>query len=325
MHPLSCRYDDAKITADLQRGLVRADRQVESLGRMTPTFPPHLFATQIFEGRYYCPEVPRAPRGITVVCAGWERCRPDYDLIRRTFPWVVVELVACGEGTLELDGRRNPLRPGSLFCYGSSSSLRITTNPARPFLKYFVGFTGSEAHRASARGSLRVGEAREAVDPEDLRDVLDRVIAEGNRRCAASSTIANEYLRIFLLKLDECTSGSGGESSRRLDSYLQAKSFLEHNYLRLLRTEAAAHELGMTSETLCRLFQHYSRTSPHQFVLRLRVNLAIDLLLGTSLLVKEVAEQVGFDDPFHFSRVFRKVQGMSPTAFQQLHRRATPP
>jgi AraC-like DNA-binding protein len=60
-------------------------------------------------------------------------------------------------------------------------------------------------------------------------------------------------------------------------------------------------------------------------VLRLRVNLAIDLLLGTSLLVKEVAEQVGFDDPFHFSRVFRKLQGMSPTTFQRLHRRGTQP
>jgi AraC-like DNA-binding protein len=292
---------------------------------MTPTFPAHLFATQIFEGRYYCPEVPRAPRGLTVVCAGWELCRPDYELVRRTFPWLVVELVVRGEGTLELDGRRYPLRAGSLFCYGSSTSLRITTDPARPFFKYFVGFTGSEAHRASARGALRVGDARQAVYPQELQQVLDRVIDEGNRKSAASSTIANDYLRIFLLKLDECAEGSAGpETSRGLDSYVRAKSFLEQNYLRVLRTEDAAQELGMASETLCRLFQHYSRTSPHQFVLRLRVNLAIDLLLGTSLLVKEVAEQAGFQDPFHFSRVFRKVQGMSPAAFQKLHRRGDP-
>jgi AraC-like DNA-binding protein len=309
--------------AVLHRGAAPAGYRVELAGgRVTPTFPSHLFATQIFECRYYCPEVPRALGGLTVVCAGWEACRPDYELVRRTFPWVVVELVVRGEGWLELDDRRYPLRPGSLFCYGSETSLRITTDPARPFLKYFVGFTGSEAHRASARGALRVGEAREAVYPEELQQVLDRVIAEGNRKSSSSSEIANDYLRIFLLKLDECAAeSSAGEPSRALDSYLRAKAFLEKNYLRLRRTDDAAHELGMATETLCRLFQHYSRTSPHQFVLRLRINLAVDLLLGTNLLVKEVAEQAGFDDPFHFSRVFRRVQGVSPAAFQKLHRR----
>jgi AraC-like DNA-binding protein len=285
-----------------------------------PVLTHQLLATQIVEARYYCPEPPRTPRSLNLVCAGWEACRPDYELVRRTFPWVVVELVIRGEGTLELDGRRCALHPGSLFCYGSSTSLRITTDPARPFLKYFVGFTGSEAPRASARGALRLGEVRDALYPEELQQILDRVIAEGNRKSPASSTIANDYLRIFLHKLDE-SSGDAAETSRGLEGYLRAKRYLEQSFLRLPRTEDAARELGMAPETLCRLFQHYSRTSPHQFVLRLRVNLAIDLLLGTTLLVKEVAQQAGFEDPFHFSRVFRKLQGMSPAAFQRLHRR----
>lgn len=289
---------------------------------MAPALPSHLFATQISEARYYCPELPRSPRGLALVCAGWEVCRPDYELVRRTFPWLVVELVVRGEGALDLDGNPYPLRPGTLFCYGSRTSLRISSDPGNPFLKYFVGFTGPEAQRVTSHGPLRVGTARQAVYPHELQEILDKVIAEGNRKSPASSTIANDYLRIFLLKLDECADGTApAEFSRGLDSYLRAKAFLEENYLRLTRTEEAAHELAMAPETLCRLFQHYSQTSPHQFLLRLRINLAVDLLLGTSLLVKQVAEQVGFDDPFHFSRVFKKLQGVAPAAFQKLHRR----
>ncbi len=292
------------------------------MGPVISVLPPQLFATQITEARYYCPELPRSPRGLSLICAGWEACRPDYELDRRTFPWLVVELVVRGEGGLEIDGRRYALRPGSIFCYGPSTSHRITSDPEKPFLKYFIGFTGPEAQRVTSRGALRVGEARQAVYPLELQEILDRVIVEGNRKSPSSSTIANDYLRIFLLKLDECTAGASGEPSRGLDSYIRAKAFLEENFLRLTRTEDAAGELGMAPETLCRLFQHYSRTSPHQFVLRLRINLAVDLLLGTSLLVKQVAERVGFDDPFHFSRVFKKLQGASPAAFQRLHRRA---
>jgi AraC-like DNA-binding protein len=51
------------------------------------------------------------------------------------------------------------------------------------------------------------------------------------------------------------------------------------------------------------------------------VNLAVDLLLGTDLLVKQVAERAGFEDPFHFSRVFKRIQGISPAAFQRMHKR----
>jgi len=289
---------------------------------MIPVLTSQLLATQISEARYYCPEPPRTPRPLNLVCAGWEACRPDYELDRRTFPWLVVELVVRGEGGLEMEGRKYALRPGSVFCYGPNTSHRITSDPEKPYLKYFVGFTGPEAQRVTSRGALRVGEARQAVYPHELQDILDRVIAEGNRGSPGAAAIANDYLRIFLLKLDECTAGTAGEFSRALDSYLRAKTFLEENFLKLRRTEEAAHELGMAPETLCRLFQHYSRTTPHQFVLRLRINLAVDLLLGTSLLVKQVAEQVGFEDPFHFSRTFKKLQGVSPNAFQRLHRRA---
>ena len=112
-------------------------------------------------------------------------------------------------------------------------------------------------------------------------------------------------------------------SPRALASYLRAKSLLEENFTRLTRAKDAARELGITSETLCRLFRHFSGTTPYQFLLRLRLNLAVDLLLGTDLLVKEVAARAGFEDPFHFSRVFRRVQGIPPADFQRLHKRVS--
>jgi AraC-like DNA-binding protein len=41
-------------------------------------------------------------------------------------------------------------------------------------------------------------------------------------------------------------------------------------------------------------------------------------LRNSGALVKQVAEQVGFVDPFHFSRVFRNVLGVSPSVFRRL-------
>jgi AraC-like DNA-binding protein len=259
------------------------------------------------------------------VCAGWEDCRSDYDLVRRSFPWFGVELIARGKGWLQIEGGRHLLRTGTAFCYSPTTSLRITADREHPFLKYFVIFAGTKPRHAVARGPLRINRVLQALYPQELREILEHVIAEGNRKSEASVAIATDYLRIFFQKLHESTEeerGTAAEiSSRALGSFLHAKSFLEENFTRLTRAEDASHELGMAPETLCRLFHRFSDDSPYQLLLKLRVNLAVDLLLGTDLLVKQVAERAGFDDPLHFSRVFKRMQGISPAGFQRMHKR----
>ena len=74
----------------------------------------------------------------------------------------------------------------------------------------------------------------------------------------------------------------------------------------------------MNSSYLCRLFRHYDKQSPYQYLLRLKLNIAAERLQKPGGLVKQVAKDIGFTDQFHFSRVFTSVFGLSPTAFRSL-------
>jgi transcriptional regulator GlxA family with amidase domain len=53
--------------------------------------------------------------------------------------------------------------------------------------------------------------------------------------------------------------------------------------------------------------------------MRLKLNLAATLLLTTSRPVHKIAEQVGFEDPYHFSRNFKKFHGFSPRNYRLAH------
>lgn len=64
---------------------------------------------------------------------------------------------------------------------------------------------------------------------------------------------------------------------------------------------------------LCRVFQRDVGASPMKHLTRLRVARARDLLRKTTLNVSEVARTVGFTDPLHFSRVFRRHEGTPPS------------
>jgi AraC-like DNA-binding protein len=48
---------------------------------------------------------------------------------------------------------------------------------------------------------------------------------------------------------------------------------------------------------------------------------AAEMLSGQNLLIKQVAEEAGYPDPYHFSRVFKRVYGIPPEAFIQTVRR----
>jgi transcriptional regulator GlxA family with amidase domain len=63
-------------------------------------------------------------------------------------------------------------------------------------------------------------------------------------------------------------------------------------------------------------FRQHTGLSPHQYQLQLRLNRAKSLLRGTGDSVKEIADQIGFDCPFHFSHLFKSKTGLSPSIWR---------
>lgn len=69
----------------------------------------------------------------------------------------------------------------------------------------------------------------------------------------------------------------------------------------------------MSVSSLQRAFNKYLRVSPEQYLIRLRMNHALNLLTMNELSVKEIAFACGFTDEKYFSRAFKKKYGYSPS------------
>ena len=53
------------------------------------------------------------------------------------------------------------------------------------------------------------------------------------------------------------------------------------------------------------------------YFIHLKIRKACELLDQTELTVQEIAVAIGYDDPYYFSRIFKKIQGVSPSAYRQ--------
>ena len=66
-------------------------------------------------------------------------------------------------------------------------------------------------------------------------------------------------------------------------------------------------------------FKKNTGYSIYDYIIHLRIEKAKSLLKEQELNIKEIASIVGYDDEFHFSRIFKKNQGCSPSAYQNSH------
>ena len=280
---------------------------------------PEFFSPQVAEARrFYLNLNPPRQRRLSVVCGGLEHCRPDYAIHRSTFPFYSIEYVARGQGELKLNGRTHVLQPGRLFAYGPRVSHHIIGSQSDPLVKYFVDFAGKSALKLLRACRLAPGKVAQVFPPNALAPLFDELIQSGLQAGSHRADLCVGLLECLALKIVAANAPLEGAETLAFDTYLQCRLRIEQHFLRLRTLEQIAEECHANNAYLCRLFRRYDQQTPYQYLLRLKMNHAAARLQQAGVLVKQVAEEVGFADPFHFSRVFKNVLGLSPDTFRRM-------
>lgn len=253
----------------------------------------------------------------SVVLGGLERCAVDYQIDRLDVPWFVLEWVSQGAGTLELGGVEVDLGPGSFYIYGPSMPHRIVTSVEHPLRKYFVGFAGHAVAAFLGQYEMSPGFASRCSKGEPIRRTFDMLIDCGIRKSALARPLCVAITRQLLLMCRDDATGPVSTGTAAYGTYLRVRDSIEQNFLKFTSLEAVAAACKVDAPYLCRLFSRYHDESPYQFLTRLRMGYASELLLQADNSVKSVAAALGFKDAFHFSRVFKSVHHVPPSRFRQ--------
>lgn len=121
--------------------------------------------------------------------------------------------------------------------------------------------------------------------------------------------LLENLLSVFL---EECAEDSQNRGSilEKIDHYIR------QHYMEPLNTRQLAETFHFTPSYLSKMFREYKDISPIEYIIRLKVEKAKELLAqNPSMPVKECAALIGYADPLYFSKVFKKVTGMSPKQY----------
>lgn len=127
-------------------------------------------------------------------------------------------------------------------------------------------------------------------------------------------------LTISVLELEKgqgTLSGIGNESLRNNDKIAKAQEFIRKNFNRNIRLDDVATAVFLSPNYFSSLFRKITGHTFSTYLMKLRVQAARDLLKQTSVPIKEIVYQVGFEDYNYFNRTFKKIEGMPPARFRQ--------
>jgi AraC-like DNA-binding protein len=288
------------------------------MSKVKQTAPEFFSADVTKQRRFYLDLNPPKSRHLVVVCGGFERCTPDYVISRETFPFYAIEYVTSGRGQLKLNGRVCSLQPGRLFSYGPGIPHHITGHTADLLAKYFVDFTGTRATELLHSCGLLPGNVSEVFPANALQPLFDELIHAGLQKSRENAVLCPKLLECLALRIAGAHRLHASSETHAFATFQHCRQYTEQHRLRLRTLAQIAAECHINNAYLCRLFRRYDNQSPYQYLLWLKMNHAAERLQQSDAPVKHVAEEVGFADPFHFSRVFKSVFGLSPGAFRRL-------
>ncbi len=128
----------------------------------------------------------------------------------------------------------------------------------------------------------------------------------------------NEVILQFLELLESILE----EDSPKLNVQRQAlfekiTAYIRRNLSAQIMIQDLCAAFQLSQPTISRLFREYQGMSFCDFLTGLRIDKAKELLSGTSMLLWEIAEMVGYQDQHYFSRKFRQVTGISPSQYRE--------
>ena len=232
-------------------------------------------------------------------------------------------LIVCvkGEGWCEIEGKNEVIRPAQALLIPHDKPHTYGASSKNPWSIHWVGFLGEDSDyylQMLPHNSWKVHISRTALTQmrSNFRGMYRCVRLGYSDHNIYYLTHAAQHILGLLFYSNSAYAPEMREQSRHdLQAWIEFMADRVGGPLSLL--EMAKHA-RLSVQHFSTIFRCRTGASPVDFLIHLRIQRACQLLDTTSMGVADVGRAVGYEDPYYFSRIFRKVMATSPSKYREL-------
>jgi len=227
-------------------------------------------------------------------------------------------LIYCtaGKGTLMASGKNYRIHSGDLILLPKGSPHAYKADTKDPWTIYWLHFDGALAddfytHTQMTSPRLNIGVQPRVVRIFDGLTDLRRSgyqLAEFIQGCHQLQALLS-YIALLVRQQQP-------QSGKALN-WEHIRALMQEHIHGQLNLDALAAEAKVSKYHFSKKFKAYTGQSPIQYFINMKMQRACYLLDSTNQSIKQLAGALGYDDAYYFSRLFKKVIGLSPNQYRQ--------
>ncbi|MEI6350678.1 MAG: AraC family transcriptional regulator [Verrucomicrobiota bacterium] len=190
---------------------------------------------------------------------------------------------------------------------------RYRPDPDTGWEEYWILFGGSVVESWKTEGFLRVDQPVAEIDMghslAPIFDELLRLSQRGNNSSFVASGLCHLLIGRILNAVETPNDRCGRQMQEAAD-ILRLRAGME------VDLQALSIDLAMSYSAFRRAFRRHFGIPPHRFHQQARITLAKELLIGTPLPLKAIADRLSFQSEFYFMQAFKRVTGFTPTQWR---------
>lgn len=223
--------------------------------------------------------------------------------------YVCMQLAFKGKATLQMNGRTYRLTPGTLFVTFPHQPYEIIDSENFTFL--YITFDGDGALKLLAQ----FGIDKEHAVYYDFGHLAEFWMTSIRRVNPTNILVLTESVLLYTLSyVGQHKPASDVRVSREFDAIVE---YIHNNYADPgLSVSKVADLFGFSGKYLSSLFVKNMEVKFTDYLAKLRIEQAVQMLQQEKIPVAELAIKCGYTDPFYFSKVFKSVMGVPPSKYE---------
>jgi AraC family transcriptional regulator, arabinose operon regulatory protein len=227
-------------------------------------------------------------------------------------------LIYCvkGEGWYTIKNKKFKVKANQYFILPVGTAHEYGAELKDPWSIYWVHYAGENAEYFTSYLLPKKGYSPVLVAPSLLRlmifeDILNHIELHNS---TGNLINANSSLYAFLASFQKLHLKLANKEENPIEDVI---AFMKENLDKNLSLEDFAQHAHISPSHLSALFRQKTKYSPINLYTSFKIQKACQLLQDSGISIKMIANKFGFEDQYHFSRVFKKVMGISPKHFRE--------
>lgn len=230
-------------------------------------------------------------------------------------------LIYChkGSGEAVIEKTKYIIEAGDFFVMPMYTPHTYKADENNPWTIYWIHFKGSVSHALIELLHKNANGYKGFIKyPDQSLQLFNETYSQLERGYGIDNLIyCNMCLGYFLTTMIYNDRYDPRSQLNHRDVLDKAIDFLGNNIGEMLTIKKMASAVNLSASHFSVLFKKKTGFSPIEYFNHLKVQRACQYLLFTDLRVREIAMELGFNDPYYFTRMFTKVMGLSPSIYRE--------